>query len=72
MNIFAAADTGQPSTTINRASRNRARGVKAALAWTMKASLDVKRFLDSSTLTPGGLPHRQIKPVSRNNVPGHH
>ena len=35
----AARDGGQPSSTINRASRRRCFGVKAALAWAMKASL---------------------------------
>ncbi len=38
MNIFAASDGVQPSSTINLASRNRARGVRAALAWDTKAS----------------------------------
>jgi len=38
MNIFAASDGFQPSTTINLASRSRARGVRAALAWDTKAS----------------------------------
>jgi hypothetical protein len=38
MNIFAASDGFQPSSTINLASRSRAFGVKAALAWDTKAS----------------------------------
>ena len=38
MNIFAASDGVQSSSTINFASRNRARGVRAALAWDTKAS----------------------------------
>lgn len=38
MNIFAAAVALQPSSTIRHASRSRARGVRAALAWDMKAS----------------------------------
>jgi hypothetical protein len=38
MNIFAASDGVQPSSTTNRANRARARGVKAALAWDTKAS----------------------------------
>jgi hypothetical protein len=46
MNISAAAAGGQPSTTIRRASRSRARGVRAALAWTTKTSRFVKRFFE--------------------------
>ncbi|KQS73772.1 hypothetical protein ASG41_04080 [Modestobacter sp. Leaf380] len=38
MNIDAAADTGHPWSTINRAIRRRARGVRAALAWDTRAS----------------------------------
>ena len=38
MNIFAAVDTDQRSSTINLARRRRATGVRAALAWDMKAS----------------------------------
>lgn len=53
MNIFAAAAGVQPSSTINLASRSRAFGVRAALAWDTKASWCVKRFLDSSTSQPG-------------------
>jgi len=38
MNILAAIDTVQPSSTTNRASRSRVRGFKTALAWDTKAS----------------------------------
>jgi hypothetical protein len=38
MNILAASDGFHPFSTINRAKRARARGVKAALAWVTKAS----------------------------------
>ncbi|SJM65663.1 hypothetical protein FM101_09420 [Arthrobacter rhombi] len=38
MNIFAAVDTLQRSSTMSLASLRRAFGVKAALAWDMKAS----------------------------------
>ncbi len=38
MNIFAATATGQRSSTMSLASRKRARGVRAALAWDTKAS----------------------------------
>jgi len=38
MNIFAATDGVQPSSTINFASLNRARGVSMALTWDTKAS----------------------------------
>ena len=38
MNIFAATMTGQRSSTMSLASRSRARGVRAALAWDKKAS----------------------------------
>ncbi|WP_434811713.1 hypothetical protein [Microbacterium sp. bgisy189] len=55
MNIFAATDGGQPSSTIRRASRRRARGVGAALAWDTKASWFVKRFLEQLHFTTGGL-----------------
>jgi hypothetical protein len=43
MNILAATDGDQPSSTINLASLNRAFGVNAALAWDIKASWRVKR-----------------------------
>ena len=38
MNIFAASDGFQPSSTISLASLKRALGVSAALAWDTKAS----------------------------------
>jgi len=38
MNIFAAADGGQPSSTMSIANLKRARGVSAALPWDTKAS----------------------------------
>jgi hypothetical protein len=72
MNIFAAADGFQPSSTINLASLNRARGVSAALAWDMKASWFVKRLLDISTSQPEAFAFQQLRAVSHNNVPGHH
>ena len=37
-NILAATATGHPSSTMSLARRNRARGVRAALAWDTKAS----------------------------------
>ncbi|MFC9663973.1 hypothetical protein ACFVJ5_27345 [Nocardia sp. NPDC127606] len=52
MNIFAAVEQVHPCSTINRASLKRVRGVKAALAWTTKASWMVKRLLDISTSQP--------------------
>jgi hypothetical protein len=72
MNIFAAAEGGQPSSTINRAIRKRAFGVKAALAWDTKASWSVKRLFDISTSQPEAFTIQQLRNVSRNNVPGHH
>ena len=72
MNIFAAADGVQPSSTISRASRRRAFGVSAALAWDTKASWCVKRLLDSSTSQPEAFAYPATQAVSRNNVPGHH
>ena len=48
----AALATGQPWSTIRRANRSRARGVKAALAWDTKTSWVRERFLDSSTPRP--------------------
>lgn len=56
MNIFAATTTGQCSSTMSLASRKRARGVRAALAWDTKAScVCVSGSLNSSTLATGGL-----------------
>jgi hypothetical protein len=72
MNILAASDGFQPSSTINFASLNRARGVSAALAWDTKASWFVKRLLDISTSQPEAFASQHIRAVSRNNVPGHH
>ena len=53
----SARRPGRPASrwsTISRASRRRARGVRAALAWDTKTSWVVERFLDSST------PHREV------------
>ena len=72
INIFAAADGFQPSSTINFASLSRARGVRAALAWDTKVSWFVKRLLDISTSQPEAFASQHIRAVSRNNVPGHH
>ena len=72
MNILAASDGFQSSSTINLASLNRAFGVRAALAWDTKASWCVKRLLDISTSQQGAFAHQQLRAVSRNNVPGHH
>lgn len=72
MNICAATVTGQSSSTISLASLKRARGVRAALAWDMKASWCVKRFLDSSTSQQEAFARQQITRDSRHNVPGHH
>lgn len=72
MNILAASDAFQPSSTINRARRKRAFGVRAALAWDTKASWFAKRLLDISTSQPEAFAIQQLMAVSRNNVPGHH
>ena len=55
MNILAAVATGQCSSTMSLARRRRARGVRAALAWDMKAFCSRERFLDNSTLATEGL-----------------
>ena len=73
MNIFAAAATGQCSSTMSLASRRRARGVRAALAWDTKASCvreAVLRQLHSRNGRPS--PRQQNTRDSGNNVPGHH
>ena len=72
MNIFAATVADQCSSTMSFASRKRARGVRAALAWDTKASWFVKRFLDSSTSQPEAFAYQQLNRDSQNNVPGHH
>ncbi|ODA90328.1 hypothetical protein ATY41_10085 [Leifsonia xyli subsp. xyli] len=44
INIFAATETSQWSSTMSLARRRRARGVRAALTWDTKASWIVKRL----------------------------
>ena len=53
MNILAAVATGQCSSTMSLARRRRARGVRAALAWDMKAFCSRERFLDNSGVSDG-------------------
>jgi hypothetical protein len=72
MNILAATITDHRSCTMSRASVNRTRGVRAALAWDTKAAWFVKRFLDSSTSQPVAFAYQQLNRDSRNIVPGHH
>jgi hypothetical protein len=72
MNIVAASDGVQPSSTINLTRRKRAFGVRAALAWDTKASWLMKRLLDISTSQPEAFTIQQLRTVSRRTVPGHH
>jgi hypothetical protein len=73
MNILAATMTGHRSSPISRASRRRARGVRAALAWDTKASWVREAVeLDSSTSQQEVFATQQLNRDSRNNVPVHH
>src|SRR5699024_7177603 len=56
MNILAAAEYVQRSSTTNLASRKRVRGVRTALAWDTKTSGVRSGELDSSTSLPGVFP----------------
>ena len=64
MNIFAASPRVRPSSTTSRASRSRARGVRAAFAWDTRTSGGVKRFLDSSTSQLEVLAYLNDRPTS--------
>ena len=72
MNIFAASDGFQPSSTINLASRKPSFRGQGSISVGHEGLPAVKRFIDSSTSQPEAFTHQQISAVSRNNVPEHH
>ena len=66
LNCSAARDTGHPWSMTRRATRNRWRGVKAALAWDMRTSWSPQRLSKQLHCATGG-PHPSVNDSSESS-----
>jgi hypothetical protein len=66
LNCSASRDTGQPWSRTRRATRNRWRGVKAALAWDTRTSWSLQRLSKQLHCATGG-PHPWVNDSSESS-----